>query len=620
MTKNNVESTALRPPHQRKSGIPLAPKLVFMATLSLQVASMQVAATPAVELPSAPGLDIEFRCTEGGEGGSSCPLDVNDQIGFGGAAKYLDFEGGEGGEGACFFSPALTEGVDGIGFECRLNGDRIASDEFVRIDVFDADGGEGGEGGEGGVASSTAMEGIYLNGLTSFAGDGCIADTAGTLLVELETGPPLNIGWSSDDTPGGGGGCAEPGPHAIFVDFGGTRDVTAIEVSVNFGPGVYAAGIELADVSPDTCSGVGSNNTDCEIELVEEPVTGGDLRAIIADPGLIGSIGVSEGFPIRVRDDRDACQWNATAGDIVEPLVFDGSSYSVNGGALEPLTLVVSDNSTTTGVDDYFTISAKGCGVLRLNGSGPNYLGDPVPRGTAGADSFFDIIAIESDITPVAGVLGFESDGLNASPYKCEPLIADRDLDQPFLEINARPDETKYLAGVPPNGSPGIIDPVGRDIMVGCGSKRGSSKSFSYVAWNLTHALATDMYAEIDAELAVLEDTVATALRCVDPAFASRQLRWPRYIRRSYDGQAFASAAMLVDRFKYSLEQPGVSAGFADCYASGANLDEVIDSGGAPGPGDVPLNAFGDIISQLEHLSYALRSFEAELTASAPPP
>ena len=30
--------------------------------------------------------------------------------------------------------------------------------------------------------------------------------------------------------------------------------------------------------------------------------------------------------------------------------------------------------------------------------------------------------------------------------------------------------------------------------------------------------------------------------------------------------------------------------------------------------GDKPLNAYGDIISQLQHLSYALKTFKNELT------
>ena len=111
MKKVNLESTPLRSPHPLKSGFPLVPKLVFLATLSLYVASAPVAANPAVDLPVAadPGLDIEFRCAEGGEGAGSCPLDVNDSISFGGASKYLSFEGAEGGEGACFYTPILTD-------------------------------------------------------------------------------------------------------------------------------------------------------------------------------------------------------------------------------------------------------------------------------------------------------------------------------------------------------------------------------------------------------------------------------------------------------------------------------------------------------------------------------
>ena len=618
MKKNKLESTALLSPHQLKRGLPLAPKLVFLATLSLYVASTPVAANPAVVLPDSqePGLDIEFRCA----GGGACPLDIDDNISFGGAAKYLSFEGAEGGEGACFYTPVPTEGVDGIGVECRTNGDRIADDEFLAMLVFDADGGEGGEGGEGSVASSTAMKGIYLNGLTSFAGDGCLTGTAGTVHVELDIGAPLDIGWTSDSTPGGGGGCAAPNPHAIFVDFGGTREVASIEVSVDFGGGVYAAGIELADVSPDTCSGAGENNTGCEIVLVDDPLLGGDLRAIIADPSLTGSIGVSDGFPIRVRDDRDACQWDAEASDMPEPLIMDGF-FNVDGIDGVEVSLVVSAN--TPGSEDFFTISAKGCGVPRATFDGP-----PVDRDEEDSAPYIDIIAMETDIFPVAGVLGFESDGLNDSDYKCEPLIANRDLDQPFLEINARADESKYLSNVPPMGVSGAIDPVGRDIMVGCGSKRGEARAYSFVAWNLIHAEQTNMHAELSAEIAVLEQTVARALICVDPIFASRNLRWPRYIRRTYDAAVTAAAAgdagtagnlvmqtaMLVDRFRAQLERPGGSSGFERCWAAGANLDAIIDSNLiVPAAGDVPLNAYGDIISQLEHLSYALRSFEDEL-------
>ena len=50
---------------------------------------------------------------------------------------------------------------------------------------------------------------------------------------------------------------------------------------------------------------------------------------------------------------------------------------------------------------------------------------------------------------------------------------------------------------------------------------------------------------------------------------------------------------------------------FGACWStSDSNYVEISTS---PGAGDKPLNAYGDLQSQLEHLEYVLRAFEDEL-------
>ena len=73
----------------------------------------------------------------------------------------------------------------------------------------------------------------------------------------------------------------------------------------------------------------------------------------------------------------------------------------------------------------------------------------------------------------------------------------------------------------------------------------------------------------------------------------------------------------MIDLFKSNLEVPGVSDNFQRCFATGPKLDQIKDSDVEPVlPGDKPLNAWGDVVSQLEHLAYAIRTYIDELTAS----
>jgi hypothetical protein len=120
----------------------------------------------------------------------------------------------------------------------------------------------------------------------------------------------------------------------------------------------------------------------------------------------------------------------------------------------------------------------------------------------------------------------------------------------------------------------------------------------------------------------------------VDASFYSRNLgRSPVYIDRVFGlgvtralgGNAataelyFNRAVSAIDRYKARLEQPGMKEEFERCYATGAKLNTIIDTT-TPAASDKPLNAWGDIITQLEHLSYAIRSFMDELTAPPGPP
>jgi hypothetical protein len=165
-----------------------------------------------------------------------------------------------------------------------------------------------------------------------------------------------------------------------------------------------------------------------------------------------------------------------------------------------------------------------------------------------------------------------------------------------------------------------------------CGSKRGQFKQFSFVAWNLVHSIQTDMRSEIDAEIQVLNDSVTRYAACVDPAFYYGSLApWPYYISLYYNfavSQALASntataefyftqTAALVDLYRSNLELPGISDHFQRCFATGDKLDMIKDSDlELVLPGDKPLNAWGDLISQLEHLAYAIRTYLDELSAA----
>ncbi|MCB1700933.1 MAG: hypothetical protein KDI14_08855 [Halioglobus sp.] len=637
MRNNLTASTAQRAPYPIKRGIPLMSQAVLLASLSLGLGSAQVAANPQVNLPPIPpGLGVEFRCENIPgfiDDFLDCPLQEDDTIALQGPGnKYLQFTA---------VDPACTDGeytplvtnvfTDGIGVMCSDFTDFPGIGVEQQLDIAVKM--------DEGSSSSTLVDGIYLNNLDQgyWNGESCEASASGVVLVDQldDQGnqiPGLVIPWTSDDSQDGGeggeGGCAADDGHAIFVDFGGTANVTGIQVQVDNldgGEGPVAAGLAVPNVNPD-CFEEGDG--ECVVDLVGNPLPGQDMTVIVADDDLFGNVTVLDGFPVRVLDPRASCQ--ATPSGLPELLEFNNvNMYTYYpAGSDEPgdvvndaLPLIVSDDGSTL----YLTLSEKGCGTPRMMFNGP-----AVARGTPGSMPFIDIIAIESDIDPVDSLILFESE--NESPYECKPgpvpapLPPATALDQPLGEINSRADEVKQLAGVP-----GIVDPVSRDKTQACGSRRVGSQRFSFVGYSLIHNLQTDMRAELSDEVQVLADTVTRTADCVSSSFYYGQLAaWPIYIRYYYDlavdkavnqcnaaeaGQNFVKATVLVNRFRNRLLNQG-SSEFLRCYASGSNLDEIKESPPmALAPGDKPLNAYGDIITQLQHLSYGLKTFRRVLKA-----
>ena len=633
MKGNTIVATALRAPCSQKRGFTSPPGLVFLASLSLYVASAhsQVAVGTAVVLPpNPPGLEFDLRC-EDDDGPVNCPLENNTQVFIPDSNTYLDFEAWDNSSVCSSYSPILpTDTIDGIGVQC--SGDLypgMETDQELFINVYSS---------QSESESSVPMTGIYLDGLENRDDDGCYSVTSGSVFVQYKTGFEESEGaegfqsfdWEADNTPGDGDVCDAPNPHAIFVDFEDTLDVAYINVSVDYyagasGSGIYLAGMELVpeqDNVNQECFDEGEGT--CEIVLVPEggPVVGNDLRALITDSSLMGNVELLDGFPVRVRDDRAHCQKDAAGsfdladGDIDDVLIFNGVNlYNVNGVDGVPLELVVSDNSP--GTNNWFTVSAKGCGVPRAQWDGA-----AVSRSASEWSPYIDIVAIESDIDPVASVLEFEASGLDGSDYQCESNPNEVSLNQPFFEINARDNEIKYLAGT--STAPGMINEVGRDIMTECGSKRSASRRFSFLAWNLIHAPQTNLQAEIGAELQTLIDTATRTASCVTPSFYYQQLAaYPIYAQRYYNygvqfstsNQArselfFLRAVAYLDQFETRLQSPGVSQGLENCYATGEKLDAIKNAAIDPVvPGDKPLNAFGDLVSQAKHLSYEIRTF-----------
>lgn len=641
MQPNKLLPDVLAAPFPLRQGASLVPRMVFVASLSLAAASQQTAADTAVSLPPEGELPVDFRCVPDPEQGPDiCPIDF-DTLDIN-AEKYLEFTALELVD--CGYPPDVSNTTSGAGVLsdslCFNEDDSSISSAESQILEVDVKEGEGFD-------SSLSMEGIYLFPLSSFTGEGedcppdgnfecCLPNDAGTVEVTFEDGSSTSIEYSSDTSESDFGFCEVFGEHAVFVDFGGIEQVASIRVipddvfdfgSEAFIPtSVYASGLEVPDASPDICTGSGENNNDCEIQIGRPDLDGGDLRAVIEDPELIGNVEVVGG-PWRVRDDRPHCAPGALPGDPTTPLVFDAvTTFNVDGVDML-LPLVVSDNGPDP--TQYFTIQDTSCGISRMS-----YTGMPVPRTTPGSMPFIDIVEIATDIVPLANTLGFESDGLEGTIYDCLDVSLGEDptlAAQPLLELNVREDEIKILKGVP-----GTIDEVARDITVDCGSKRGSFKGYSFVAWNMLHAIQTDIRAEIDAEIDVLNDSVTRYASCVDPSFYYGQLAtWPFYINLYYDyGVYFATtganpvfaafyfdaAVTMIELFKSNLEAPGLSNNFLRCYATSVDpplsprLDLIKDTL-TPLPTDVPLNAWGDLISQLEHLSYAIRTYTDELAA-----
>lgn len=624
MKANTIIATTLKVPCSQKRGLTSPPGLVFLASLSLYVASAhsQIAVGPAVELPdNPPGLDFDLRCEDYP---SICPLDNGDQASIPNSDKYLQFDAQDN-QSVCSYSPLVTNTDEGVGVDCPLGSayEGMEAGQGLQINVL--------EPGPAPLQSSTPITGIYLDGMENRDDDGCYSVTNGRLIVQhigSEGVETETFFWSADT--GNGIICDEPNPHAIFVDFEDTLDVAAMELLVDNSPssetnGIFLAGMDLVTEQGNinqACFDAG--NGTCEIILVPDggPVVGNDLKTLIRDTSLMGNVGLLDGFPVRVRDDRVHCQKGATGsfnlddGDVDDVLIFNGVNlFNVNGVDGVPLELVVSDNSP--GTDNWFTVSAKSCGVPRAE-----WDGEVVARSASEWSPYLDIVAIESDIDPVASVLEFEAAGLDGSDYQCEtdPNLITRN--QPFFEINARNDEVKYLAGTAT--APGIIDEVGRDIMTGCGSKRSVSRRFSFLAWNLIHAPQANLQSEIGAELQTLIDTATRTASCVTPSFYYQQLAaYPIYAQRYFDygvlfsatSQArsklyFLRAADYVDQFEARLQNPGVSDGLQNCYATGDKLDGIKNAAIDPvAPGDKPLNAFGDLVAQSRHLSYEIRAF-----------
>ena len=225
----NLVPTVLRAPFPARSGMKLTPRLLFATGLSLAAASQMAAADPAVSLPSAGALPLDFRCFVGEI--TECPLDGNDRIFFQSSPKYLQFDATEDTE--CGYPPFVTneapgafvdDGI-GVGSICVVSDsaqiDSEAPAQQLLIDIREFL-------GEGSIDSSAAVEGIYLFPLTSttFGVDGflCLPDDTGEVrvFVDGEEGP-LTFPYTSDTSQTEGGFCnfdGAEGAHAIFVDFG----------------------------------------------------------------------------------------------------------------------------------------------------------------------------------------------------------------------------------------------------------------------------------------------------------------------------------------------------------------------------------------------------------------
>ena len=525
----------------------------------------------------------EFCPIELVEGGEGAIFDIPD------SGDFLGFAG-DGGEGCEFFPnfTVISDTSQGVGVAC---------------DSFFGEGGEGGndtievdetlviEGCEGSFCDTlaTRMTGIYISGVfgeTVDGGEGGEDCTGDEGTVEVWTGVESSslFSWSAPSTEGGEGGsaCEVEGEQTIFVPFADIGDggggpgllATSIEVSVDSQsdseadsePGVYVLGTEDCD------GGELSEDGRCAVEVFppESRFTGPggepepSIEVIAAAEVVIDPV---PGFPLRIQDPRPACGPAGVDGTIANTaLPIDTVTVFSPAGLTSPGLPLYVDPATPGAI---FTISAKACGVPRANdGGSPDAEGATVDRDSGDTDwtPFIDVIAIEAGFDPVADTTEFRSSDLDfefsgTDFYECNVAAVElgtADRNQPFLEINARPDEIKYVSGV----STPVIDPVGRDIMVGCGgSKRGISRRWSYLAYNVIHAPGVDFVSETAEEISTLSQSTARLRSCIDPGFYARDLQ-PRVARISRNYDIFARyvtrSTRIAERY-LSRAEDGIS-------------------------------------------------------------
>jgi hypothetical protein len=645
-----------------------ASRRAFIAALSVYAASGPLHAEPRLATPNevrGVGLQYDFRCEPGAV--PDCPIEADaydlpaldfppaDQLAFSGAFTPPLVND------TCL-SPTVESTEEGVGILCGPGSSAIGdasleAGEALVIDVCDTDGGSC-------ASASIISKGVYLSGVNAvtvednpeaFGSDTCESDF-GEIEVFFPGGSSDSYFWSApQEFSEGGEGCVIDGEQTIFVPFPfiGTDEIERIEVRVEELLDPNAGGVFVL-ATEDCSGGTVTFQGACEINLYEgvETFENGDLR-VVAPPEAV--IELVDGFPIRVRDTRPICQQGADPGSVGPALLpVDGSlaagAYKPGPGTdapeLIPPGLLPLTVSTHTGHGmPVFTLDDKTCGIPRTNANAgastsEDPEGVPIARATEtpvddpvnGAywTPFFDVVAIRADFDPRADTTEFISSDLDAGDqeYSCQEAAlgfstpGTADEDQPLFQINARPDEIKYVAGI---GSP-IVDPVGRDIMNDCGSKRAISRRWSYLAYNVIHAPEVDFVAETADEINTLVESVARLTACLDPVFYATEVqpsvaRGSRYygIFERYRSRSTRIAERYLDRaedaFRDALFNVQDSSGdFLTCWSTASSgFVEITATEPPPGSLDKPLNAYGDLLSQLEHLRYVFRAFRNKL-------
>lgn len=355
---------------------------------------------------------------------------------------------------------------------------------------------------------------------------------------------------------------------------GGTEVNTDPEAWSDLNPTGFALGVSYLDgdnfigaepviVNTEECSGDGDDNGDCIVELTD------DFTLIVQNaPDVQGSF--TAGVQTIV-DPRASC------GNIVEAGTNDtlDLGFDLGDGKTGPI------------------IPAHLCGT-------PNPAFEDRPT--------FELININSQLTVVRSVLDLIADNEISDEYNC---LADDKSKRPvvaWLPKTSNPEIPVLDAG-------GELVDVIQDVTVACGSSRGRTSRFSYVAYDLRHIENAPYVDIIGTAIAQLNATIQQSDACVDKIENKAVKSRAKSGANAFDTQRYSTAKRQYIKL---LDTVSNDIHYEQCLFDLDNGNVFVGDPASPGEGNLPRNFRGDLIVQIQHILYMIDRMLDETSPALP--